>query len=562
MARTVGLGIQDFAKILSNDLFYIDKTDFIKEWWENNDDVTLITRPRRFGKTLTLSMVERFFSNQYSDQEELFGNLAIWQDERMRALAGQFPVISLSFAKIKETAYPDAVRRMGKVVSEAYSSHRELLDSEVLLPGEKEQIEQYIVKSVPAHNAADALSDLCRMLSRHNDGKKVILLLDEYDTPMQEAWVGGYWEDLVGFTRNLFNAAFKTNPALGRALMTGITRVSRESLFSDLNNLKVVTVSSEEYAASFGFTEEEVFQAMEEYGYTNTEEVKKWYDGFIFGSQSGIYNPWSIINFLREGRLAPYWANTSSNRLAGKLIQEGSPALKTDFEELLAGGTVEAGIDEEIVYGELSDSPDSVFSLLLASGYLKPLKIEGEDYTLALTNLEVQRTFEKMVQGWFRNKRNGYNDFIKALLAGDLKWMNRFMNQVALQSFSFFDTGSKPSQSDPKRFYHGFVLGLMVDLKDRYRITSNRESGFGRYDVILEPFMNDGAFPGADPIIIEFKVHDPDDEKTLQDTVAAALQQIEDRQYAAGLIARGFAEDRIHKYGFAFDGKTVLIGEG
>ena len=560
MARTVGLGIQDFAKILSNDLFYIDKTDFIKDWWENNDDVTLITRPRRFGKTLTLSMVERFFSNRYSDQEALFGKLSIWQDEKMRALAGQFPVISLSFAGIKENTFAKTKEQIFQALYELYSRHQDLLGSEKLSERDKNAFNQIQMDMTDA-TASGAIRTLSTLLEKEY-GKKVILLLDEYDTPMQEAWVGGYWEELVGFTRNLFNAAFKTNPALDRALMTGITRVSRESLFSDLNNLKVVTTTSARYQTAFGFTEEEVFAAMDEFGMDDREGVKTWYDGFIFGSAKDIYNPWSILNYLQEERLAPYWANTSSNRLAGRLIQEGSPALKEDFEDLLAGGTVTARIREEVVFSELTRNSDSIFSLLLASGYLKPLKTDGKRFTLALTNYEVTQMFEDMVSGWFTQEDTGYNDFIKALLAGDLKWMNRFMNQVALQSFSFFDTGAKPSQTDPERFYHGFVLGLMVDLKDRYLITSNRESGFGRYDVILEPFMNDGAFPGADPIIIEFKVHDPDDEKTLQDTVAAALQQIEDKQYAAGLIARGFAEDRIHKYGFAFEGKTVLIGEG
>ncbi len=557
MARTVSIGAQDYARLKSRDLFLIDKTSFIKEWWNNDDEVTLITRPRRFGKTLNLSMVERFFSTLYSDQEELFGDMAVWQDEEMRKLAGQYPVISLSFAKIKNNNFAVTKKRLAKIVSDAYSMHRELLTSEVLLPHEKEACLEHC-KKVPPDEAADTLTDLCQYLSVHNGNKKVIILLDEYDTPMQEAYVYGFWEELVEFTRNLFNAAFKTNPYLERALMTGITRVSRESLFSDLNNLDVATITSEKYETSFGFTEEEVFESMEEFGFSNQEEVRFWYDGFTFGRIQGIYNPWSITQFLdKKGKLDAYWTNTSSNSLAGKLIREGSADLKKDFESLLSGETVTAQIKEEVVYSELTGNKDSVFSLLMATGYLKPVEVRGKQYTLTLTNHETQEMFEDMVGGWFDKTESQYNDFIKALLLGDLKWMNTFMNEIALQTFSSFDTGKHPSKTEPERFYHGFVLGLMVDLKDRYHIRSNRESGFGRYDILLEPLQSEEN----DALIMEFKVHDPEEETTLQDTVAAALRQIREKHYAQELIERGFPADRIRSYGFAFEGKTVLIGE-
>ena len=548
MARTVSIGNDDFADLRRYDSFYIDKTNFIREWWNGRDKVTLITRPRRFGKTLNINMVDRFLSNLYDDQETLFSHLKIWQDEDMRALAGKFPVISLSFAKIKNNNFAATRKRLAKIVSDAYSTHRSLLKSDILLDSEKKKVLQAIDKIDP-EDAADALGDLCRFLSTHY-GKKVIILLDEYDTPMQEAYIYGYWEELVEFTRNIFNAAFKTNPYLDRALMTGITRVSRESLFSDLNNLKVITTTSQKYETSFGFTEQEVLESMEEFGYNNMEEVKYWYDGFTFGRAQDIYNPLSITQFLdEEGKLAPYWTNTSSNSLVGKLIQEGSAELKKDFEILLAGGTVTARIDEEIVYDELEDDTNSIFSLLMATGYLKPVRVEGKEYILALTNHETSEMFEKLIRRWFKKVRTEYNDFIKALLLGDLEWMNTFMNDIALQSFSSFDTGTHPSKTEPERFYHGFVLGLMVELKDRYYLRSNRESGFGRYDVMLEPLYPEEN----DAIIMEFKVHDPDEETTLQETVTAALQQIEEKQYARELIDRGFLADRIRSYGFAFE---------
>ena len=560
--KKIAIGKQSFEDIRKKDCFYIDKTDFIKDWWESADDVTLITRPRRFGKALNMDMLKCFFSNQYEGRKELFEGLGIWKDEEYRELQGTYPVIFLSFADIKGNTFEMARQQVCIKILDLYEENEYLLEGDIL--GESEKA---FYKSV-SMDMSDAiistsLNKLCVFMYKYY-GKKVIIILDEYDTPMQEAYMNGYWDELVALTRSLFNSTFKTNPYLERGIMTGITRVSKESIFSDLNNLVVVTTTSNQYNTAFGFTEEEVFTALDEQGISDEKEkVKEWYDGFTFGDKKDIYNPWSIINYLKFKKYETYWADSSSNRLVNELIRTGSAEIKNTMETLMAGGTVEKNIDEQIVFEQLKTNKDAVWSLLLASGYLRieEFRTEGrlnkKIYSLKLTNYEVEQMFGTMIERWFGGADVPYNEFINAMLSGDIESMNEYMNRVTRGVISYFDTGKTPSDEEPERFYHGLVLGLMVDQVDNYILSSNRESGFGRYDIMLEPIdKNNEKLPG---IVIEFKVFNQKKEDTLEETVENALRQIKEKDYDAELIKRGVKEENIYHYGFAFKGKEVLI---
>lgn len=505
MQKVISIGKQNFVSLRENDCFYIDKTDLICKWWESKDEITLITRPRRFGKTLNMSMLNCFFSNQFTGREDLFKGLAVWKKEKYRKMQGTYPVIFLSFAAIKGSNYEDARDGIIMAINEAYSEHRYLLESNELTDGERkcfEELDYYaknpgIKKQVANDTICNAVKNLANCLSRYYK-KKVIILLDEYDTPMQEAYLYGYWKEFTAFIRSLFNATFKTNPYLERAMMTGITRVSKESVFSDLNNLNVVTTTSTEYETCFGFSEEEVFQALEERGMNNQKKlVKSWYDGFVFGNTHDIYNPWSITNFLDKKQVRPYWADTSSNSMIDELIRKASTDIKEKMEELLQGKEIVVNFDEQIVFEQLDN----------------------------------------------------YNQFMKALLSDDIDAMNYYMNQIIMTTFSYFDVG----QNEPERFYHGFVLGLIADQTDIYEIQSNRESGFGRYDVMMIPKIKETKKYPA--IIMEFKVRNIKREESLEDTVQTAMTQIKEKCYDAELYDRGLKKEEIHHYGFAFEGK-------
>ena len=567
MERVIATGVQDFEKLRVNQRFYVDKTDFISKWWNGGDDVTLITRPRRFGKTLNMSTLNCFFSQKYANRGELFEGLKVWEDADLRAQQGKWPVIFLSFAGIKGRTYDDTMVQMKRLLTKLYLEFPELYRYEGFENNERQSLIK-ICEDMSDTEAALSVNLLSGLL-RKVYGKKVLIFLDEYDTPLQEAYINGYWDDLVAFTRTMFNNAFKTNPSLERGIMTGITQVSKESIFSDLNNLVVITTTSNLYADCFGFTEEEVFQALEEQGFTekDRQDVKRWYDGFTFGPVTDIYNPWSITNFLNEKKLKVYWANTSSNGLVGKLLRTGKPEIKKLFEDLMKGEVIRVPVDEQMIFNQLDTNPAAVWSLLLASGYLKVVHTttfkEGNDYlteqiyTLELTNYEVWLMFNNLIQLWFA-QAGGLSEFTTAMLQGDPETMEEYMDDIMLTTMSSFDGRMTTSEKVPESFYHGFVLGLLVEQKGRYEIRSNRESGYGRYDVMMIP--READMPA---VILEFKLFSSKrGEKSLEDTAANALKQIEEKKYDTELLDQGIPAERILKYGFAFEGKECLIRKG
>lgn len=552
MSRVAALGIADFEKIVEKNVFYVDKTSFIKEWWDSNDEVTLITRPRRFGKTLTLDMVEKFFSVRYEGRNDLFEKYDIWNDESYRDMQGNYPVISISLADIKELNYSEMCESMKRCIGDMFRRHRYLLDSDKLTDDDKNYYTRLSTRNGENGEYMEALRKLSELMYLHY-GKNAIILIDEYDTPMLEAYVRGYWEEAITYIRKMFHATFKNNPYLEKGLMTGITRITSESIFSDLNNLSVVTTTTDMYSDCFGFTEDEVIGALEEFDLIHEKEnVKLWYDGFKFGNRNDMYNPWSIINFLKHKKYEPYWMNTSGNALVGKLIREGDKSVKIEFETLINGGTVITPIDESITYAELRSDSKTIWSWLLATGYVKAISFVGDDYEIALTNYEVKKSLYKLIEKWFAECYSQYTGFTKMLLKNDIFGMNECLSDVIEKTFSYFDVSSTKENRRTEQFYHGFTLGIIADLNTTHRVTSNRESGYGRYDICIEPFDK-----SKDGIIIEFKLFDSRTEETLEDTTKRALEQIEEKNYEAELKARGI--ENVRKYGFAFKGKEVLI---
>ena len=552
-----GLGGQDFEYIIKENYFYADKTHFIKEWIDSGEIISLIVRPRRFGKTLMLSMMECFFSVRYADKKWLFENLSIGRDKKVMELQGTMPVIFMSFAGIKGQTFENACNDLCSDISFLYREHDYLLQSANISDVEKQQFHDIIVRSYKGDCSVirDAFKNLCELMYLHY-GQKPLFLLDEYDTPMIEAYVHGYWDEMSALMHEIFNRTFKTNRCIGKTVMTGITKITKESLFSDLNNVSVNTITSGRYADCFGFTEEEVMTALQLRDWEELAAVKEWYDGYTICGVKDIYNPWSVSYYLSHRVLQPYWTNSGGTKLIEDIIQHGSMKLLHEIETLMMGESLHKEFYEHFSFRDLDKDEQNIWPLLLASGYVKADNVVSDqriECDLSFTNKETRIAFMYIFSRWNETSYE-YRSFCDSFLKGDLEKMNECMNQIAMSVISIYDVGRKPSEKAPERFYHGFVLGLLLPLEKKFKITSNRESGLFRYDVMFKPKNNQ-----YDAIIVEFKVRDEKKEGSLEETARAALDQINEKNYAQELINEGIEEDRIRKYGFAFEGKRVLI---
>lgn len=555
----VGLGYQNFLDFVCGKRFYVDKTHFIPEWLASDARITLITRPRRFGKSMLLSTVRTFFDPMYADHPEYFKKLQVWKDKDCRRLFGTIPVISVSFGSCKGNHFEQAMRGVTLGLYNMYVQHEYLRESSRLNEEEKAEYRRIVASFSEQRTeyVEVSIQKLCELLYKHY-GVFPIILMDEYDTPLLEAYTDGYWDETINTFRQLFHTTFKENDFFYRAIITGVTRISKNSLFSDLNNLEVDTVTCDAYSDCFGFTEQEVMDAFKCQDIDTIRDVKAMYDGFTIGRHQDIYNPWSICNYMRQRELIGYWVNTSSNKLVGDIIRRHPVESKYEIERLMAGEKVHKRINEGITFQYLEGDENSLWSLLLAVGYIKAENIvrsvEGIECDVSVTNYEVMAMFKTEILGMFHNGWSAYGRFAEALLAHKMELMNEYLQTITYTSISYFDVADGPKERTPENFYHGLVLGLIVSLRDRYRIVSNRESGRGRYDIAMYPLQEN-----TDAFIMEFKVQDRKKETNLEQTAKNALQQIVDKNYEADLLAAGVPAERIYKLGFAFAGKDVLV---
>ncbi len=549
----IGIGTSDFKKLRTLKYYYIDKSMYIKDIIDNASEVALITRPRRFGKTLNMSMLRYYFDCDMKDSRELFEGLKIMeQDEKYTSKLGAYPCIYLTLKDLDEVSYEEMIERLKTAIKRAYSEHRYLLESEKMYDEDKEKIKKILFKSESEAELKDSIIDLSELLYRYHN-KSVMLFIDEYDVPIQAAYVKGYYKEAIEFLKNFYRTTFKDNPYLEKTVLTGVSRVAKESIFSGANNFKVFTVLDNEFADDFGITSEEMDKVIEDFNVEDEkDEIKKWYDGYRIGNVEGIYNPWSILNYLTDKQLKPYWVNTSSNDLIKMTIKK-STTVKEKMERLLKGETIEVPIDlETVIYG-IENNENNIWGLMLGTGYLKVdevVNLEKGIYKVKLPNYEINLLFEDMVEEWFNNKviGNNLNSILKDLVELNLSEFEKKFRQLVEEMFSYMDVGKYTAEN----FYHAFVLGMLVGLKDSYYVNSNRESGMGRYDIMLEPQDKNG-----NSFIIEFKVADDMEENTIEDVIESAKKQIEERDYESNLRERGF--NNITKMVFAFRGKECKM---
>ncbi len=551
--KGIGIGVSDFKTIRIRDNYYIDKSMYIKDIIDNQSGVILVTRPRRFGKTLNMSMLKYYFDCRQKDNRNLFNGLKIMeQEEKYTSKLGYYPVIYITLKDVQNVNYENMLLDMKTAMMDMYQEHRYLLDSDKIYPEEKARITDILFAKEDEVVLKNSIKDLSKYLNRYYE-KPVILLVDEYDVPLQNAYVEGYYDEAVKFFKTFYGVTFKDNPYLEKTVITGVSRVAKESIFSGANNFKVYTVLDNEFADDFGITEEEMDKVIEDFKVQDDKEkIKRWYDGYKIGEVEGIYNPWSILNYLTDRKLMPYWVNTSSNDLI-KLILKNSETVKEKIERLLKDEAIEVKIDLETVIVGIENNEDNIWGLMLGTGYLKVVEtvnIAEGIYKVELPNYEIKLLFSQIIDDWFRNKviGNDLKSILKDLITLNLEEYEEKFKILVREMFSYMDVGENTAEN----FYHAFVLGMLVGLKDSYYVNSNRESGIGRYDIMLEPKDKNG-----NSFIMEFKIYKEDKEKTIEETIENAKKQIKEKGYEQNLIERGFKN--ITKMVYAFKGKELKM---
>jgi hypothetical protein len=559
LSKTIQIGTSDFKRLIEGNNYFVDKSLLIKEFIENGADIILTPRPRRFGKTLNLSMLRYFFDIRTKDEtKDLFKGLKIENEKEIMKLQGGYPVIFITFKNQKHISYDNFEDGIKVLLSNLYREHEYLLSSDKLSEFDKNDFKEIILRKTSIGVLSDGISNLMYYLNKHY-GKRVMLFIDEYDVPIQEGYIRGYYNSMIVLIRNLLTSALKDNSYVEKSLITGILRVAKESIFSGLNNLQVNTILGFKFNDKFGFTEEELKELLKYYDLDNkSEEIRKWYNGYIFGGEV-IYNPWSVLNYIDNNKVGfmPYWVNSSSNDLIKRLLLKGDNSLKFELEDLIEGNSINKVIDDNIVMSEVEDSNENIWSFLTLSGYLKATKtenIEGRlNCELKIPNKEVHIFYENLIEKWFKETLNNqkYNTMLKALITKDIEVFEEIFSDFVMKNMSYFDA----SGEEPEKVYHAFVLGMIVSLANEYEVKSNKESGYGRYDVMLIP--KDTSKLG---IIIEFKRIKDTSPKTIDEGALEALKQIEENRYEAELQDRNVTN--IWKLAIVFKGKRVKIVEG
>ena len=553
--KELPVGVEDFKTLIDNNYYFVDKTLLLRDLVHNIGKVNLFTRPRRFGKTLNLSMIQYYFEKQKTDNSYLFEGLKISQaGERYKAYMGQYPVITLSFKGMKKDTYEEALKNFKWMISQECQRHMEILQSGKVLDIEKARFQRLLNEEATVSDYFVSIQFLTSCLTKIY-GKKTIVLIDEYDVPLENAHFKGYYDKMVSFIRSVFESALKTNSSLEMAVLTGCLRVSKESLFTGLNNLQINSIQSGAFSEYFGFTEQEVRDMTEYFEIPDKFPViKEWYNGYRFGTTE-IYNPWSVLNYLRDVRSipdtnpVPYWSNTSSNSIIHQLITEADEDTRDTIEELVNGGSVTAPVHEDIVYADIKINQNNIWSFLLFTGYLKQIASELRENTIwlkmVIPNKEVKSIYQRTIRQWFdENLRNtSRENLLKSLISGNAETVNQIIGTWLNETISFYD--------EKESYYHGFMTGLLSGFKG-YKLRSNRESGDGRPDLLLMERN------GRTAVILEFKI--VPEGRTLNGMAEEAVRQIEKDNYEEELLHDGY--DTIIKYGIAFKQKKCMVKIG